>query len=376
MRRKVLIVAAPFGYGPAAKALLVAQALADIADITIFSNRDAFRFVERFKSADVVCREGIFHTSFAHAADLAPFDLFISINNEPAVHHLIDMGLEARTLFVDSILPWRSVHSPVGFRRPILGYLVQDFPGVASCLEQCRAQSVELTAPMVWGRPREDASGRQPRGEVILHVGGVTSPLVGWEMLRRPVAEILHRAISLTRKTRRRLTVIGSRHLDTLGAASGDDIRILGDISPPQTARLIGEAELLLSTPGIGAVYEALACGVPTIVLPPMNSTQLMQYGVFADAGFPGSMLAQAGAALRTSALSIPWNGQTAHCVGFVNRNIGACVAELPRHMDSVLAAEGVGPGHAEIQRVQAAFFASLSRTSATDAIRRFLLDD
>lgn len=376
LRRKILIVVAPFGYGPASKGLLIAQALADSADITVVSSRDAYRFIERFKAGDVVCREGIFHTAFADAADLAPYDLCISINNEPAVHHLIGRGLEARTLFVDSILPWRSMHSRVSFRRPILGYLVQDFPGVASCMAECRAQTVELTAPMVWSRPRGDASAAQGSREVVLHVGGVTSPLVHWEMLRRPVEVIVQHALALARRTGRTLTVIGSRHLDPSGTTGSDDFRILGDISPPETARLLGGAELLLSTPGIGAVYEAMACGVPTIVLPPMNSTQLMQYGVFSDLGFPGSMSNEASTALRETARSIPWDGQTAHCVRFVNLNLSACLAELPRHMLSVLAAGGAGLAYAEAQRVQAAFFAGLSTTSATDIIRRFLFDE
>ncbi|MDO8419517.1 MAG: hypothetical protein Q7S90_05715 [Rubrivivax sp.] len=394
MRKNVLIVAAPFGYGPVARALLVAQALADVADITILSSGDAYRFATRFMRGPIVGREGVFRSVYADAADLAPFDLFISINNDPAVHHLVHMGLEARTVFVDSILAWRSVNSPVRFRKPILGYLAQDFPGVASGLADCQAQIVELTAPMVWNSPAVErarppraspATGDdrgctrvapvslQQRRAVTLHLGGVTSPLVSWEMLRRPIEAIFRRSVALARRHGRRLVVVGNRHLGDLSVGDGD-VEILGDVSPPEAAALVGDSEILLSTPGIGAVYEALACRVPVILLPPMNSTQLIQYGVFAQRGFPGSMHARAGAALLQAATSIPWDRQTAYSIDFLSRNLSAALAELPRQMARLLGDDTGATARQEALRVQADFLGALSRTSAVEIMRKVLL--
>lgn len=375
MRPRVLVLAAPFGYGPAARSLLIAEALCDGADVTIFTNRDALHFVNRFKRPQVTSLDGVFTTAFAGAADFAPYDLFISLNNEPAVHHLIRWGLQARAVFVDSILPWRSANSPVGFRADIRAYLAQDFPGAAPCLKTCHAQTVALTAPMVWTRPGDatrDATQQRPRN-VTLHLGGVTSPLVSWAMLQRPIEQIVASVLTLTRAQGRRLSVIGSRNLGTLAAAHDGDVTMLGDVSPPQAAALIGSSELLVSTPGIGAVFEAMSCGVPTLLLPPMNSTQSMQYSVFTERGYAGAMPAPLTAALRQALAAVAWNRQTACCIEFLHTHLAAALAELPRHMSRFLAPESRAEAFEEATRAQADFRDGLSRTPAVELLRSLL---
>ena len=42
MKKNVLIIAAPFGFGPASKALLIADALKGDANISILTDGDAF----------------------------------------------------------------------------------------------------------------------------------------------------------------------------------------------------------------------------------------------------------------------------------------------------------------------------------------------
>lgn len=372
MSLRVLIVAAPFGFGPAAKALLIADALAGVAEVTIFSNRDALRFVNRFKPPGVVSREGVFHAAFPDQPALSAFDCFISINNEPAVHHLIAHGLQARTIFVDSILPWRSMNSPVGFREPILAYLVQDFPGAAAGLHRCHALTVELTAPMVWAQPGTARPSPKGMGSITLHVGGVTSPLVGWDMLKQPIANILECTAGQTSRFLRSLSVIGSRHLASMDLVSTDGVEMLGDISPPETAAVIGASEVLVTTPGIGAIYEALVLGVPVILLPPMNSTQLLQYVVLTQRGFLGSIGGPSRADMLRVARSVPWDQQTGHCVEWLRRNPADALAALPGHLAQLLSTDG-GSARAGVLAVQQAFKSELSRNSAVDVIRRLL---
>lgn len=378
MRKKLLIVAAPFGYGPAARALLLARGLADTADVTILSFGDAYRFIDRFKPGAVACREGGFRAAFPRAAELAPFTLVVSVNNEPAVHHLIELDLAARTVFVDSILPWRAAHSPITFAAPLCAYLVQDFPGVEASLAACHAHIVERVAPMVWsgagagGAGGAGASRQPPLGHVTLHLGGVTSPLVTWAMLRQPIEQIFLRTHELTRRFGRRLSVIGSRHLATLTPANADDVVIRADISPPETAELLGQSELLLSTPGIGAIFEAMTGGVPTLVLPPMNSTQLLQYGVFTDRGLPGAMSDSVAAGMRQQAAALPWGQQTAYCIEFLHRHLADSLAEVPRHLERLWSPGGETLRH-QTASAGTAFMGGLSRASAITIIRRLL---
>jgi hypothetical protein len=371
--KKILIVAAPFGYGPVVKALLIADDLAAIAEVTIFSSRDAYQFVDRYKGSGVCCKEGIFQSEFSTKEDLARFDYFISINHEPAVHYLIEQGLALRTIFVDSILPWRSRNGTVGFAQSILAYLVQDFPDVASNLVACRANTVELIAPMVWQKSRDDVPSRDVSRKVILHVGGVTSPLVRWEKLQKPIEEIVRKTVQSVLHSRASITVIGSRHLSSMAWEQDASVTVLGDVSPPESAALIADADLLITTPGIGAVYEALAVGVPIILLPPMNSTQLLQYGVLTTRGFLGSIDAIPAADLLKKAETFSWDMQTAFVIQWLNRNVDIAISGFVGDIEQMLDTESDGTRRTEVLANQSVFFNSLSNNDAMLAIRRIL---
>lgn len=368
MRKRILIVAAPFGYGPAARALLIADALSGLVDVTFLSRGDALRFIERHRPASAAVVDGVFEVAFPERADLAGFDSFVSVGNEPAVRHLIRQGLALRTIFVDSIVAWRNASAADAFDAEILAYLAQDFPGVEDCVHQCRARHVEVTAPIVWAGRRIVRDPR-PAG-ICLHLGGVTSPLVSWDRVRPSVEIMVERTRALASRSGRTLTVIGSEHLGTLAGADGDSLRIIPQASPIEAAAHVARAEVLVSTPGIGAIYEALELAVPVILLPPMNSTQLHQYGVYTGLGLAGTIAADEFAHLRDAAQSVPWSRQTAFCVAWLARNRAPALAWLAAHLERLL---HPGTGEAAsgllLQR-QSAMRATFSAVDALERLR------
>lgn len=370
MRPRLLVLAAPFGYGPASKALMVAKALSPDWEVTVFSARDAMRFIDKFKPQGVRCLEGVFQRALPGDADLRAFDAFVSINNEPAVHHLVDHGQAGRTIFLDSILPWRAIHSPVGFGQSILAYLVQDFPGADGCLDLCHADVVRLTAPMVWAQ----ATTRQfalHAGHVVVHLGGVTSPLVDWSMLEKAIAAVIEEVTAAAARHGRAVKVVGSRHLASM-PSTDPRAALLGEVNPPDLADLMRTSDVLVTTPGLGAIYEALACRVPVVVLPPMNSTQLHQYNEFTSRGFAGSCGSAYRRVLATAAQSVRWDRQTAFCIDGLSRRLPEALAELPSSLDALLGSGAEAARGAALGR-QDAFIGGLSQVGAIDAIRELL---
>lgn len=382
--RRILIIAAPFGYGPAARALLIATALTDLAEVTVLSSRDAYRFIALNRAPQVRCREGIFSRLFPGRDALAEFDLFISINNDPAVRHLVAAGLAERAIFVDSILPWRAAGAAAGFGQPIGAYLVQDFPGASRLLGTCRAHRVELTAPIVWPRDTGGTVARPPRHEgarlrrLVLHFGGITSPLVPWEVIRRPIEGMANLVADAARRHERELVVLGSRHLGSLplpsNAPSDSGIRVVAQASPAEAAALVEGAELLVTTPGIGMVYEAMAREVPTVLLPPVNSTQLHQYAVLTAFGYPGAMSERAASALQGATTDAPWDGQTVLAVRWLQANLAEALAALPSALDCLLADRGGSAVREAVLGRQRRLRESLSRRDAVELLRELVI--
>ena len=372
MKKNVLIIAAPFGFGPASKALLIADALEGDANISILTDGDAFTFVAKYRSDSTKCLKGIFSRLYPDENSVGAFDFFVSVNNQPAVHHLARLGRAAQTIFHDSLLSWRANglgnnSLPTG----LLAYLVQDYPGAKAYLGLCRTKHAALTAPLVW----QNASGNQPivQGNWILHLGGMTSLFADWESVRLPVLSIVSTVSDLALSSGRTLTVIGGNYLRNLETCRLPDINIRGDVSPAVSATLIAGSELVLTTPGIGAIYEAMASSTPFILLPPMNSTQLFHYKILSSLGVPGSMSPEVAGALFQDMAKTVWERQTLLIIGWLNRNHLALLPRLPMWIDRLYRSTDGDMARKTVLDVQNGIFDTLSKTSAPELIRHLV---
>lgn len=368
---RVLIVAAPFGFGPAAQSLILAHGLEQFAEITFSADRDAYEFIARHKPAKINCIRGPFSKAFANRQSMSDFDYFIGINHFPSIQHLARHGLASRAIFFDSLLPWRTAEAQAPIPPELLAYLVQDYPGAAGLLDRCTARIVALIAPLMW--PLAQDVRQNVRQEITLHLGGMTSPLAKWEAIVEPVGRLVSHISQLAGRYGLALTVIGSAHLKTLSLADGN-LTILGDVSPEATARLIVHSRLLITTPGIGAVYEAMSYDTPLLLLPPMNSTQLDHYQVFTSHGLPGVLPSELYNQLIERAGKLDWEQQTRLCVRLLQVPTESLVAGLPAFFETTLA--GLADTHSfdRLMKAQRRLFSTLSKSSMIDIVQNLLL--
>ena len=369
-RPRLLIVAAPFGFGPAAKSLIIAHGLQTFAEITISSDRDAYDFIARHKSSKTGCIRGPFSKTFVDLQSLSAFDCFVSINHFPAIQHLALHGLASRTIFLDSLLPWRTTEAQVAIPPRLLAYLVQDYPGAAGLLDRCTARTVALTSPLMW--PLAQDSRKDSRKEITLHLGGMTSPLATWEGIAGSIERLVSYVGELACQHGLTLTVIGSSHLKTLSLPD-KKVNLVGDASPEVTAQLILRSKLLITTPGIGAVYESMAYDTPLILLPPMNSTQLHHYRVLTSHGIPGVMPPQLVGQLTERAGALDWEQQSRLCLRAFQAPITTVTSGLPALLGMTLACLADDHSFEQLMKAQRRLFSALSKTNTVDIVRNLL---
>ena len=364
MKPNVLIVAAPFGFGPAARSLIVAEGVKEIANVAFFSDGDAHRFIEKYKPEAALCLKGIFAQTFPTPESLKRFDLFICINQAPAFEHLSKLGREDQTVFLDSILRWRT---EVAGMRPKggLAYLAEDYPGAAQYLDKSASQRVELIAPLVW--PDRDSSDAGRQG-ITLHLGGATSPLAPWEMIARPIEILATQAAELARRYDLSLTIIGSAHLKRLPQL-GDGVTVLGDVSPELSAKLIGNSVLLATTPGTGAVNEAMARDTPIVLLPPMNSTQLLHYAVLTHHGVAGVLQPDLVRRMNQVAKTVPWAQQTGFCLKLWSEQTAMLLTRMPQAFGDLLNGEDLDVRNRAVS-AQRGIVAALSQRSGIEILK------
>jgi hypothetical protein len=118
-------------------------------------------------------------------------------------------------------------------------------------------------------------------------------------------------------------------------------VNVLGSVSPASAIQAIGGAKLLITTPGHGAIYEAMSKRTPLILLPPMNSTQLQHYRVMTGQGIVGILGNPAHDALSARLASLPWQHQTPTLLKILAANASNILRMADAVFDRVFAKEG-----------------------------------
>jgi len=334
------------------------------------SDGDAYAFLAKFAPAGTVCRCGGITRLFT-AAQLASFDVIISINNVPAVIELTRIGVGERVILLDSLLHWRQGREKIRLYAPIWAYLVQDFPGVAQCSCPCPAHNIYLVAPMQWA-PAVDRAQTITRFGVTLCLGGVTSALVSWDSIKNLIAALVMGTAAACKLLEIPLTVIGNDLLRELDVASYDSLSVLGMVDPLVASKLIAHSQLLMTTPGIGTIYEGLGTSTPILLMPPNNSTQLQQYQLLVNAGFPHVLAGCPALAQLYQIADCPWHQQADLCARWLHQQIDK-LPVLVHQSISALYAGSVKFAHAAMIAQQRPLFNRLSRLDVNEVLQQLI---
>jgi adenosine deaminase len=233
------------------------------------------------------------------------------------------------------------------------------------------AARVLKTAPLLW--PRKASTQEQRKQGLTLHLGGLTSPLAGWGEISETMREVVGRIYAQARRYRRALTVIGNQRIKDLGM-SGEGLNVLGSVSPEQSIELFATSELVLTTPGIGAIYESLANETPVVLLPPMNSTQCHHFKVLSALGFPTSMPSAARDKVLGHLHGKAWQVQTRMCLDILRFNTGPLFSGLQAVLATVLENQVGSEARDGLVGRQFGMYRNLSKLNAVDAIGELAL--
>jgi len=370
--KKIAIIAAPFGYGPASKALLIADSLVHLAEITLISNGDAYRFIKKYASVTTTCLQGIFKSVYDENK-LSTYDYFISVGNETAVVFLVSCGMQSRVIFIDSLHPWRMQFNPDKWKSPVLACLIEDFPGAEMQFSGYNSARVERVAPLTWKpAPFIDSTGK--KSHITLALGGVTSPLATWEQVREIIVTIMTGIIEQARLHEKNILVIGNSQVRELAGTDDKDVRVMADVSPQQAVNIISQSCLVISTPGLATIYESILCNVPVLLLPPLSSTALFQGHIYLRQGFSMTLEPELVNELM-EILKVPvWHEQTGHCIDWLNRHRKSLLARLPEQMSLVFSSDN--STYNTLLQMQARYLLAYCKNDALQIIHDLILPE
>lgn len=318
--KRILIVAAPFGLGPAAKAFILASALCEGCKVSVLSAGHAAVFLKTYLGSQISVFDGQFRAVFPDRTSLDAYDGFVCIGQVPALMHLIGLGLGKKSIFVDSTSQWRQqvtndvhVFSQAGDHNDvaedargykIAAHLIED--------ELLEAGNTHVTthagirvSPIIL-RKQGQSSNRDIES-FVFHTGGLYSPAVDPKWVGLYIDRLLLPLLQVIAGFGRPLTVLGPVGWLESWLRS-PNVSFAGEVNPHESFRLISTASVLITTPGLGAIYEAISNSVPVIMLPPMNSTQIQHHRLWCQYGVPSLMHPEIVDLIPGHVLTLPWH--------------------------------------------------------------------
>lgn len=318
--KRILIVAAPFGLGPAAKAFILASELCEGYKVSVLSAGHAAVFLKTYVGSQISVFDGQFRAVFPDRPSLDAYDGFVCIGQVPALLHLIGLGLGKKSIFVDSTSQWRQQvtndlhlfssvrnHNDVAedtHGHKIAAHLIEDELLEAGKTHDTTHAGIRIS-PIILRK--ESQSSHRDIESFVFHTGGLFSPAVDPKWVGLYIDRLLLPLLQVIASFGRPLTVLGPvSWLEHRLRAS--NVSFAGEVHPHESFRLISTASVLITTPGLGAIYEAISNTVPVIVLPPMNSTQIQHHRLWGQHGVPSLMHPEIADLIPERVLTLPWH--------------------------------------------------------------------
>ncbi len=347
MRKRVFIYAAPFGYGPSGKALTMAKYLSSENEVTVGVFQD--EIVERYNSEaegfKVLKLNTRVPSETIKALGLNAYDYWISVMEPRLVIYLSSIGQHSRTIFIDSLAPWRE--KPIDYISPIRLYLAQYFPGIFNAINENVAEQVVITKPIINNHGQCKKNDRQ---KVVLSFGGIQSPYCSYETFSKYIVDTIDSVANECNKLALDVVVFGHQKLID-ERFDYNNIHIIGCERQDVFLDYLAEAKICISTPGVETFYEATSRSTPIFFLPPTNSTQLFQLVTFMEYQLNCLISENTLLELKNACASIDWKLHPKIIARIYDAKQKLIASEIRRSIKSIICDENTFVKQLQLQK-------------------------
>jgi hypothetical protein len=289
MTKNVLIYSIPFGFGPAGKAIILANHLKKNYNVRIATFSHSLHLLK--KSTNGISIFDCYSRNI-NEWDIALFDgvdTFISIMDLQVIRSVKIKYPHIKTIFVDSLFSWRmneSLGSLIEDIRFVDFYIAQYFPRIKNQFSTEKTfKNIYIVSPLI-DRYCNFVNENKTNNNLLIHYGGVSSPIINFRQLL-PFLEKTTETIIREFHKKIPLFFAGNielmKHLKIVFSEFSDVVFDCFEHNKFQ--KILSQSQVFITTPGVESAYESFFWEKPILFLPPINSTQLHQVGEFLDLG-------------------------------------------------------------------------------------------
>ncbi|MEZ4667560.1 MAG: hypothetical protein R3E39_06540 [Anaerolineae bacterium] len=313
----VLIYAVPFGFGPTGKAITIATELHGDHNVKVTTYGIPFALLDKSLSSVVVvdCLARDVHLWPTNLLD--GIDVFFSLMDLKVAEMVKALKPEVKIVFIDSLLWW--ISHQITIPPYIDCYIAQYFPGIEQTIAARLPNPIHVVSPITKLAPHKS---NNVQNSVVVHLGGISSPVLPVDSYLDFLSGLAEVLLQLAQQSSFQWIVTGNPNAMAIMQHQLDATAIIRFecLAHDEFVQLISESICFVTTPGIEATFDSFSMGIPTVFLPPMNSTQLGQILVFRENGFPIALSTAHITELHEMAsLGITYQEETLQLSSFVN---------------------------------------------------------
>lgn len=284
MKKRLLLDAAPFCYGPISTLLAVVEPLLhDDFEATLLASGTALEFAQPYadrltlvpcNTESIADLSGVRDT-FDHC------DLFVCNTNPAGAAFAASQGIP--TVYIDTLF-WMWDHIPEACAQADI-YIAQDFAGVDRNLAAFGAdiRNFQRVGPLIAAKPNAETPGERDNIAVISY-GGMESSLTipGRSNRLHEVQTRLLLDVLADQPTFDELFFCGRGHvMQDLARRYDGPGKNFGFVEHKRFLALLRRARVCFTSPGLTGAYEVVDAGIPTCFLLPQNYSQQLQAAHF-----------------------------------------------------------------------------------------------
>lgn len=267
---KILCEAVSFGFGPVGKLIAIAELLSKDYELDFIGSGCSFDLAKKsvvfnhFYDIDTTSFNAMIPTDI-----IDRYDIVISVINPVFGEQILKRG--KKLIVIDSLFyMWHTLH-PVWRSCDLL--IIQSFYKENERLQRESLSNAFIVGPIISNTVKSRLNTSKNR--LVMNFGGADYPYLSKSDILPEFIKSIAIQLSSINGFDEKIITIGSRFSKEL-ACLEEYGYIIQTCSHEEFIALIKNANILMSVPGLTSTFEAFSLSIPTLFLPPLNYSQLL----------------------------------------------------------------------------------------------------
>lgn len=274
MKKIILCDAVPFCFGPISKMISIAEKIDKSKySLVLLASGTSLELGKKSNLFKIInCNTELNSDLIKNKKWFQKADVFVNVMNPKSVEYAL--SLNKKVVYIDSLFwMWDKVPD---FADKVDAYFAQNFVGVKDRIISESREKINLVGPII----ADNFKDVKKKNHIVVNFGGIESSMIKiGKNSNYPF--VIGKLIEMVfRNSKETVYFCGNDKIVRKAIPKRKNF-IIGNMEHGEFLKILSEAKLLITIPGLTTTFEAFNYRVPTIFLPPENYSQFLNLKSF-----------------------------------------------------------------------------------------------